>query len=69
MGHRSSWLVEHAPRVLGIGAWLVVAVIAVSQGHRAATAVAAGFDLHQVIVAGQALRSRAGARTRSTPRR
>ena len=44
-------------RVLGIGAWLVVAVITISQGHRAATTVAAGLDLHQVIVAGQALRS------------
>ncbi len=48
---------SQAPRVLGIGAWLVVAVIAVSQGHRAAATPAAGLDLHQVIVAGQALRS------------
>ena len=43
--------------MLGIGAWLVVALVAVSQGHRAAATPAAGLDLHQVIVAGQALRS------------
>jgi hypothetical protein len=48
---------KHAPRVLGIGAWLVVAVIAVSEGHRAAASTYAGSDLHQVIVAGRALRS------------
>ena len=47
----------HAPPVLGIGAWLVVAVIAVFLGHRAADTVGAGGDLQQVIVAGQALRS------------
>ena len=48
---------EPRAAVLGIGAWLVVAVIAVFLGHRAAATVGAGFDLHQVIVAGQALRS------------
>ena len=48
---------KHAPRVLGIVAWLMAAVIAVSQGHRAAATPAAGLDLHVYIVAGQALRS------------
>ena len=43
--------------MLGIGAWLVVAVIAVFLGHRAADTVGAGGDLQQVFVAGQALRS------------
>jgi arabinofuranan 3-O-arabinosyltransferase len=51
---------NHAPLVLGSGAWMVVAVIAVSQGHRAAANPAAGLDLPQLIVAGQALRSGQG---------
>ena len=43
--------------MLGIGAWLVVAVIAIFVGHRAAADGGAGLDLQTYILAGQALRS------------